>query len=591
MSVLSVQPTFPIFTEEDGQPLENGYIWIGTANLDPQVNPISVYWDAALTQPAAQPIRTINGYPAKSGSPGRLYVNSDYSIRVQNKNGSAIYSAPAATERFSNVVFEVSSEDVGFLQAGTGAVQRTVQSKLRDVVSVKDFGAVGDGVADDTAAIQNAVNAVYAAGGGIVRIPEGSYLISSQIDCYKGSARRIKIVGDGQNATYINTVSDITVFYHAESFDCCDLTVQQNGTAKTGRAFSTPTNKQASFCRFERLNVLNFKFGIWWRYSLWCSVRDCRFKNCACGIKLARNDYPDDQSNPAAPGAWNFYPGFFHNQNTWDNILCEGGEVGIWGTCLGNVFNNITCQSQSGSSGASNVVLPVGTQGIGFYLQNGSGTSSTGSRANRLNGFYAEGTRQPIVTEYTTLGVGSLFFQGGASSGAEYPQGWKITGGTIDARNCVATGQDWFTYRIVATDATIYGDPGAGTTVTDAALSGAYSLTNTTWYRTGSTVGANTSTIVTGANTIAVATAVNRNLYTVEVGGVYDGSLARSARFQVWFYASGLTRVISDAGNSSDITCTVSGSTINVNTTGSLQYILTISVVQCRALGNFPYGQ
>jgi len=104
MSALSIQPTYPIFTETDGQPLENGYIWIGATNLDPQVNPINVYFDAALTVSASQPIRTINGYPSNNGTPARLYVNSDYSIRVQNNKGSLVYSAPAATERYNGSV-------------------------------------------------------------------------------------------------------------------------------------------------------------------------------------------------------------------------------------------------------------------------------------------------------------------------------------------------------------------------------------------------------------------------------------------------------------------------------------------------------
>ena len=107
MSALSIQPTYPIFTETDGQPLENGYIWIGTANLDPQTNPINVYFDAALTILAPQPVRTLGGYPSRNGTPARLYVNSDYSIRVQNSKGSLIYSSPTATERYSRVVVDI----------------------------------------------------------------------------------------------------------------------------------------------------------------------------------------------------------------------------------------------------------------------------------------------------------------------------------------------------------------------------------------------------------------------------------------------------------------------------------------------------
>ncbi len=46
---------------------------------------------------------------------------------------------------------------ISFQQAGTGAVPRTAKDKMREVVSLEDFGGVGDGVADDTAAFSNAV--------------------------------------------------------------------------------------------------------------------------------------------------------------------------------------------------------------------------------------------------------------------------------------------------------------------------------------------------------------------------------------------------------------------------------------------------
>jgi hypothetical protein len=71
------------------------------------------------------------------------------------------------------------SNEMGYTPAGTGAVATTVQTKLRESVSVKDFGAVGDGVADDTAAIQKAIDAVSLAGGGSVFFPEGTYFVAT----------------------------------------------------------------------------------------------------------------------------------------------------------------------------------------------------------------------------------------------------------------------------------------------------------------------------------------------------------------------------------------------------------------------------
>ena len=67
---------------------------------------------------------------------------------------------------------------IGFTPAGVGAVATTVQSKLREFVSVKDFGAIGDGVADDTAAIQRAIDACL---NGTIHFPVGHYRVSNTL--------------------------------------------------------------------------------------------------------------------------------------------------------------------------------------------------------------------------------------------------------------------------------------------------------------------------------------------------------------------------------------------------------------------------
>ena len=92
-------------------------------------------------------------------------------------------------------------QDSAFLAPGTGAITRTLDSKLGDMVSVKDFGAVGDGTTDDRAAIQAALNAV-SAGGGTLYFPSGTYAMSSNVSntqLVKTIARDLKI--KGENAT------------------------------------------------------------------------------------------------------------------------------------------------------------------------------------------------------------------------------------------------------------------------------------------------------------------------------------------------------------------------------------------------------
>lgn len=194
MAANSITSPFPIITDIDGQPLEGGYIWIGIAGLDPQTNPKNTYWDNALTALAAQPIRTIGGYPIRTGSPARLFVDANYSIRVQNKNGTIIYSSLVSTNILSadqvtftgpdglNYVLSDLADNSSALKGDaliavkqplSGSVARTQHDKNAEQVSILDFGATpGSTEAQNKTALQLAIASVDAGGGGVITVPE-----------------------------------------------------------------------------------------------------------------------------------------------------------------------------------------------------------------------------------------------------------------------------------------------------------------------------------------------------------------------------------------------------------------------------------
>lgn len=123
-------------------------------------------------------------------------------------SASSITQMDAAVSVINTIAASTSGNagSVVYTPAGFGAVPTTVQTKLREFISVKDFGAVGNGVANDTAAIQAAINAaIYnnsssSANGlkAVVYLPAGIYLCSGPLHLgYGTSFTSVTLQGDG----------------------------------------------------------------------------------------------------------------------------------------------------------------------------------------------------------------------------------------------------------------------------------------------------------------------------------------------------------------------------------------------------------
>lgn len=208
------------------------------------------------------------------------------------------------TDLANSTVSSAGAGLVGFRHSSASSTARTVLARLRDTINVKDFGAIGDGVADDTSAIQAALDAIPNSGA-ILLFPAGSYRVTTTLILPTMSSgtslRPVLIRGesnstDGSTGSYITHTSTTQALFQGRGASGIGTAkgvigirnMQLYGAYVYGTG-STVTSiglnlYDCAGINLEQVMFHGFKYGLQTEGNLYYSVIDgCAFRRCDIG--------------------------------------------------------------------------------------------------------------------------------------------------------------------------------------------------------------------------------------------------------------------------------------------------------------------
>ncbi|MGC2399475.1 MAG: glycosyl hydrolase family 28-related protein [Acidobacteriaceae bacterium] len=172
-----------------------------------------------------------------------------------------ITTTPYTSYQWNGSQYTVVAASGNYNQGSPGAVTQTITAKLQQSISVKDFGAVGDGahMAADTAGLKGAVGAA-AISGQAVYIPAGNYLLDNSSAAVLSGAQNVRIFGDGPSSSLAcQTIgaSDCIASTGATGFGLSNLAISF-GPAATARTSGYALDVQScTNCSFDGVTLNN----------------------------------------------------------------------------------------------------------------------------------------------------------------------------------------------------------------------------------------------------------------------------------------------------------------------------------------------